>query len=876
VSAEYNRRVQPASPPPAADPGSVPRPPWAGALLAATLGAAFLLRVAGLSYGLPDWVYHSDTPKQLQRVVPFMRGDLVPEDTYPVLHMYLAALVLRAGALIDPHGPAGSPSWSQLVDTVRLVNAALGTATVGLLAVAARRLFGWQVGLLAAVFLALSPASIVHAHYEMGDVAQAFFVVAAFGAAAIALVGGAPGAILATGVLAGLAASAKFFGVVVIATAIVAVAGGPRRSPGRAVLLLAGAGALTLAAFVLSTPLLLLEPHRFLAQVRESPEMFLGVTTGRFERLWLGGRAILGLALMWVGWPLCLAALAGTAVLVRRGWRGTLVLTTPVLVLAIYVWFRPHGLDDRYLVILAPFVATAAALAVAALARWSRRAALVAALVLLAVASVDTLHVAYLFWTDDTRELALRWRRRALPPDVRPIGVPRYTREGSASGAAILATDTQSDDRFHVWYSAQREPALAATLARLEREGKLLRRFELLPRGFIAPTISYYDVESMAVPYAFPPPDDAASDEDVVFVDPDAVPDRTAVVVTPGHPRTWTLVSRARLSPITLALVGDGRLRVRWGLRSHAFAVDSRRPTIVELAPWRGFPWFKYFYRLGLEAGEGRVAVRLLRTPCETAERLLLLEDWAGAVRQLDACRGARWMEPARLLDLAWARARAGQPDAARAALGDLRRAAPGLLEGLVALAARPDGDAWRERYAALVGRGHFTWYAHTFTGEAESSPARIGVVVDDGTAGGGQLLRAAAGATPAGVLKMWLPEHFLRGRYLATFRLRGARGGAGPTARLEVVRHLPGRGYDALASRDWTPASAGKAWEEVVLPFATDVEPVDLELQVHYAGRGTLDVDRVTVVPDVRAALVERLAGLGPGGLAVPLAAPR
>ena len=227
--------------------------------------------------------------------------------------------------------------------------------------------------------------------------------------------------------------------------------------------------------------------------------------------------------------------------------------------------------------------------------------------------------------------------------------------------------------------------------ARLEREGKLLRRFELLPRGFIAPTISYYDLESMGVPYAFPPPDDAAADEDVVFLDPDAVPDRAAVVVTPGHPRTWTLVSRTPVPRIVLALAGDGRLRVRWGLRSRGWSVDSRRATLVELAPWRGFPWFKHVYRLGLEPGTGRVAVRLLRTPCEVAERLLALEDWAGAIRQLEACRGTRWMEPARLLDLAWARARAGQPDGARAALGDLRAGRAGPPRG-ARRAGRPPG----------------------------------------------------------------------------------------------------------------------------------------------------------------------------------------
>ena len=452
------------------------------------------------------------------------------------------------------------------------------------------------------------------------------------------------------------------------------------------------------------------------------------------------------------------------------------------------------------------------------------------------------------------------------PPRSRwPVSATgRWTTRDRVAGRSS-STDTQSDDRHHVWYSVRKTEAIARGLARLEREGKLLRRFELLPRGFIAPTISLYDLESMPVPYAFPPPDAAASDEAVVFVDPDLVPDRAAVVVTPGHPRTWTLVSRTPLPEITLGLTGAGRLRVRWGLRSRGFPVDPRRPTLVELAPWREFPWFKPVYRVRLETADGRVAVRLLRTPCEVAEQRLALEDWAGGIAQLEACRGTRWMEPARLLDLAWARARAGQPDGARAALAELERVAPGLYTGLAELATQPDGEGWRARYAALVGRARFTWHGLTFHGEAEGSPARLGVVEDDPTASGGRYLRSAAGKTPAGLLKIWLPEHFLRGRFLATFRVRGTRAGPGPMATLQVIRHLPGRGYDVIAGRDWTPASPAAAWEDVVVPVATDVEPVDLELRVHYHGQGTLDVDRVTVMPDVRASLAERLAPLRP-----------
>ena len=125
---------------------------------------------------------------------------------------------------------------------------------------------------------------------------------------------------------------------------------------------------------------------------------------------------------------------------------------------------------------------------------------------------------------------------------------------------------------------------------------------------------------------------------------------------------------------------------------------------------------------------------------------------------------------------------------------------------------------------------------------------------------------------TPPGVLKVWLPDHFLRGRFLATFRVRGTRAGPGPAATLEVVRHLPGRGYDVdRRAATGPPDPRPRAWEDVVVPLATDLEPVDLELRVHYHGRGTVDVDRVTVMPDVRASLAERLAPLRPLAPAPP-----
>jgi hypothetical protein len=241
-------------------------------LLAACLVVALALRLAGLSYGFVEHV-HSDTIKQLHRVAPFFSGDLVPDTTYPTLHMYVVALLLRAWALLDPRALEGGPTWPQIVLTVRLLNAALGTATVLLLHLTGRWLLGWPVGLLAAAFLALSPVSIIHAHYEMGDVPQAFFMMAAVAVAACTLRHGRPGAVLGVGALAGLAAAAKFFGVLVLVSAPLVLRA--RRVPlARAGALAAGAALLAVAVFVLGTPMLWLAPRQWLGGTWQSHEVF--------------------------------------------------------------------------------------------------------------------------------------------------------------------------------------------------------------------------------------------------------------------------------------------------------------------------------------------------------------------------------------------------------------------------------------------------------------------------------------------------------------------------------------------------------------------------------------------------------------------------
>jgi hypothetical protein len=831
------------------------------------------LRLAGLSHGLPE-LLHDDTPKQIHRVPRFVAGDLVPPDAYPTLHMYLVALALRTLWLLDPHAYAAGLSVTQIAITARLLNALLGAATVVLVYALGRRLFGWPVAAVGAALLALSSLHVLHAHYEMGDVTQTFFVVAAVLAAARALQAPGVAVFALAGACAGLAASAKYYGIMALGAVLVAGLSTVRAGWRRAAGLVALAGAAALAAFVLTTPKLLLTPWEFLAALEDA--FVTKPPPPLAQRPLIAAKTLVGIALEWVGWLHLGLALAGAGLMAARRLRGWLVLATPVLVVGLYATVRAHRLDDRNLVILTPFAGLLVAMAVVWLGRRSRPLALAAGGLLLAVllvAGLDALHVAGLFRMEDTQRAAGRWLERLAPPDGRIVAdTYRDSIEGYRTiDADLLHLDTREYLWDTAWYAPTRFPEVSRALAFLEAHGKLLQRFELMPRAFTSPTWSYYELDSMEAPYALPPPQGIAPDLDsLVFLDPDVVPQHLGGLVPRQRTTRFTLVSRAPLRDIWLALSGAGRVRVRHGLRAVAVALDPARIELVRLDPRRGFPWFTYLYPLTVTARDGHAHVRVLATACDRARVLLLARRFSEALPPLDACRRARWEEPGRLLDLAWAHAELGQPAAAKAALEALDRAAPGLAAALDDLAGREDGPAWREAYRRLAGRGKAFWWGQDAVLEAEATPARVGAIVSRPGAGGGQVVRVDETTAAPAHFKIWFPQHFLRGRYVVRFRLRGQAAGPGPLATLDVVRHFQDRVHDTIAARPWSSAVLSADFTDVALHVATEIEPVKFEPRVLYHGRGVLEIDAISIAPDARgvlAAKLERLRSLVPAG---------
>jgi hypothetical protein len=165
-----------------------------------------------------------------------------------------------------------------------------------------------------------------------------------------------------------------------------------------------------------------------------------------------------------------------------------------------------------------------------------------------------------------------------------------------------------------------------------------------------------------------------------------------------------------------------------------------------------------------------------------------------------------------------------------------------------------------REHYRRLAGQDVGFWWRHTHRVRATESGPQPGEVVGDASAGPVVRLRRGVRAE----VRLWLPAQFLRGHYVLTFKLRGRTSGRGSLARLDVEQLSQGQLLETVAGREWTPAGDDDGrLAKILIPVTVDREPVKLHARVLHHGQGTLDVDEVSLVPDVRRSLAEKVATL-------------
>lgn len=370
-------------------------------------GVAALVTAAGLAgwglgFGLP-FEFRPDEDVLVGRSVHMAaEGSLDPLfANWPPLVFYLLAAAEKITGNLG--GATGAdPSGAYL--TGRVLSAVAFVATVGLVLLAARRAYGEGPALLAAFVTALSPLAVREAHMATIDGVQTALVAATL----LAGVGaGSRRGFATAGVLAGLAAAAKYTGGLSLVYVLVMALQSPDR---RGNLLSAVAGAA--AAFGLPGLIMLVHPRDYLGGL-----VFLG---GR------GYAQSYGTPLGWfyhpvVSLPFGLGlgayalALAGAVVAAIRRQPVDRALLIYVAVYLIVVG-AGHEVFWRYVLPLVPALASLAGGLLRALPERAVGPGLAVALLLLIPSAWASANTDRLLAATDTRAQAAGWLQANAPP----------------------------------------------------------------------------------------------------------------------------------------------------------------------------------------------------------------------------------------------------------------------------------------------------------------------------------------------------------------------------------------------------------------------------------------------------------------------------
>ncbi len=437
------------------------RPTAVTVITAGLFIGALGLRLWGIDFGLPH-LYH---PDEWQLVMPALRilqtGDPNPHRfVYGSLQIYLLTGAFALYSLygqsrgISIHDIPVSYDWRTIENiytfagpgiylTGRILTAVLGALTIPVVYLIGRRLMNRQVGLIAALLLAVSPLHVINSHYITTDVPATLFMTLSFLFTLRVLENGAHRDYAAAGMLAGLAASTKYPGGLAI-TALIAAHFLRGRRTFEGTKLLTGLLAGTLG-FLIGTPFALLDVGAWLAWMEKV------LTLYDVPGLMVGGSS--------AGWylrfllrpPYSFVTLAGILGVIwmfrnekREGWMFVAFLIPYYGVFSLKTMRGP-----RTLIPVLPFLAVSAGYFVVKSSilirrRWLRKeiregwlVAILALLLTVAPLQASVGH-AYRFTQKDVRTLAREWVLSNLPPG---------TRIASDFAAPVLPPDRYQVDR---------------------------------------------------------------------------------------------------------------------------------------------------------------------------------------------------------------------------------------------------------------------------------------------------------------------------------------------------------------------------------------------------------------------------------------------
>lgn len=426
--------------------------------LAGILLAGLLLRLWGIRSGLPVAFNLDEYAHFTVSAVKMFGGGHNPNYFQnPPGYTYLLQVLLGIAYLTPPIGSIGAGIHHAFVTDpttiytiARLTAALMGVGAAWVLFHAGRRLWGVGTGLAAAAFLSLTFLPVHYSHFALNDVPTLLpLCLGLFGLAGVIERGRALDYGLA-GLGLGLATGTKYTAAALSLAIFAAWAIRWRddRTRGRREfkLLLLAAG-VSLVAFVIVNPFAVLDPHKFLYDLRRQQDLSAGVAKLGTDDV--SGWVYYAWTLVWgFGLLPLLMAIAGAGLALKRDWRRALPFAIFALVVFVFMG-RQMRFYARWMMPIYPVLAIFAGYFAVVAGKWlagrfSRARADFATVAVMAVALIGPLiHVIHndrVLSRTDTRQLAKQWILQNVPSDAKIafdlVGPPPYYRVGDAAAGS--------------------------------------------------------------------------------------------------------------------------------------------------------------------------------------------------------------------------------------------------------------------------------------------------------------------------------------------------------------------------------------------------------------------------------------------------------
>jgi len=430
--------------------------------------AGLALRLWGIGSGLPVAFNLDEYAHFTVSAVKMFGGGHNPNYFQnPPAFTYLIQVLLSIAYLTPPVGNSGraihaafAADPTEIYLIARVSVAVLGVAAAGVMFFVGRRIASAAVGLSTAAFMAFTFLPVHYGHFALNDVPTLLpLAIGLFGLAGVIINGraldyGVAG--LGLGLATGTKYTAAALSVSIFAAWAIRFFEDRERGKREFLLLLMAAG-VSLLAFVVANPFAVLDPHKFVYDMRRQQDLSAGVaklgtddTTGWAYYAWT---LVWGFGLL----PL-LMSIAGAALALKKDWRRALPFALFALIVFVFMG-KQMRFYARWMMPIYPVLALFAGYFVVEAGRWitaqlARRRAIeranpvYAICLVLALALIGPLvHVIHndrVLSRTDTRVLAKNWILENVPRGEKIafdlVGPPPYYRvDNAANGEPAFA-----------------------------------------------------------------------------------------------------------------------------------------------------------------------------------------------------------------------------------------------------------------------------------------------------------------------------------------------------------------------------------------------------------------------------------------------------